>query len=246
MGQAQDATIEFGLGIAGPLGRGDDLVGRGERVRGVLGAPQDVVPGGQRGGEGRGGGAPVRIPGYRLARVLHGPFGGIAGISRRGGERDRQAAQGAGAQGVVGRVQRRGRLAEQRGGGVRGGVEVEVLGVQQCRGGQQPRLARMPGEPDGFVDDPGRGGIGPGLGQRLGQAEQQPGPVGRGGLRRPALHVQGVPEMTGGLLVGQRAQRLLAGQPGVVHGPGGGFGAGGGGPQEVIRQLGVAVPGAGF
>jgi hypothetical protein len=53
-----------------------------------------------------------------------------------------------------------------------------------------------------------------------------------------------VPEVTGGFLVGQRGQRLLAGLPGVVHGPGGGFGAGGGGPQEVISQLGVASPGA--
>jgi hypothetical protein len=36
---------------------------------------------------------------------------------------------------VIGRIQRRGRLAEQRGGGVRRGVEVEVLGVEQGRGG---------------------------------------------------------------------------------------------------------------
>ena len=143
---------------------------------------------------------------------------------------------------MVGRVQRRGRLAEQRGHGVSRGVEVEVLSVQQRRGGQQPRLVRVPGEPDGFVDDLGRGGVGAGLGQRLGQAEQQPGPTGRSGLRRPALHVQGPPEMTGGLLVGQRAQRVGAGQPGVVHGPFGGFGAGGGGPQEVVGQLGVAWP----
>ena len=64
VGQAQDAAVEFGLWFAGPLGRGDDLVGRGERVRGVLGTPQDVVPGGQRGGEGRGGGVRrVRIAG---------------------------------------------------------------------------------------------------------------------------------------------------------------------------------------
>ena len=63
VGQAQDAAVEFGLGFAGPLGRGDDVVGRGERVRGVLGAPQDVVPGGQRGGEGRGGGDSFRIAG---------------------------------------------------------------------------------------------------------------------------------------------------------------------------------------
>ena len=60
--------------------------------------------------------------------------------------------------------------------------------------------------------------------------------------RRPALHVEGVPEMTGGLLVGQRAQRVGAGQPGMVHGPGGGFGAGGCGPQEVVGQFGVASP----
>jgi hypothetical protein len=119
-----------------------------------------------------------------------------------------------------------------------------VLGVQQRRGGQQPRLVRLPGEPDGFVDGAGRGGIGPGLGQCLGQVEQQRGAAGRGGPRRLALHVQGVPEMTGSLLPGQRAQRILAGQPGVVHGPGGGFGAGGGGPQEVVGQLGVASPGA--
>ena len=84
VGQAQDAAVEFGLGFAGPLGRGDDLVGRGERVRGVLGAPQDVVPGGQRGGEGRGGGGSVRIvgiriAGHRLARVSHGPFGTYPG-----------------------------------------------------------------------------------------------------------------------------------------------------------------------
>src|SRR5207244_12038624 len=64
------SAIEFGLGIAGPLGRGDDLVRRGERVRGVLGAPQHVVPGGQRGGEGRGGGVPFGIAGCRFARVL--------------------------------------------------------------------------------------------------------------------------------------------------------------------------------
>jgi hypothetical protein len=69
VGQAQDAAVEFGLGCAGPLGRGDDLVGRGERVRGILGAPQDEVPGGQRGGEGRGGGVLVRIAGCRFARV---------------------------------------------------------------------------------------------------------------------------------------------------------------------------------
>ena len=163
--------------------------------------------------------AGVRIAGDRLARVSHGPFGSIPGVGRCGGERDRQPGQRAGPQRVVGGVQRRGRFAEQRGSGVRGGVEVEVLGVQQRRGGQQPRLVRVPGEPDGFVDDPDRAGVGAGLGQRLGQAEQQLAPAGRGGLRRPPLHVQGVPEMTGGFLVGQRVQRLLAGQPGVVHGP---------------------------
>ena len=74
VGQAQDAAVEFGLWRAGPLGRGDDGVGRGERVRGFLGAPQDIVPGGQRGGESRSGGdsfriARVRIAGDRCARV---------------------------------------------------------------------------------------------------------------------------------------------------------------------------------
>ena len=107
-----------------------------------------------------------------------------------------------------------------------GGVEVGVLGGQRRRDGQQPRLGRVPGEPDGLIDDPRRGRIWAGLGQRLGQAEQQLGPAGRGGLRRLALHVQGVPEMAGGFLPGQRGQRLLAGQPAVVHSPGGGFGAG--------------------
>jgi hypothetical protein len=76
------------------------------------------------------------------SRVEHGPFGRIPGLGWCGGERDRQAGQRAGAQRVVGRVQRRGRLAEQRGDGVRWGVEVEVLGVQQRRGGQQPRPRR--------------------------------------------------------------------------------------------------------
>ena len=63
-----------------------------------------------------------------------------------------------------------------------------------------------------------------------------------GGLRRPPLHIQGVPEMTGGFLVGQRVQRLLAGQPGVPYRFGGGFGADGRGPQEVVGELGVAPP----
>ena len=63
VGQAQDAAVEFGLGFAGPPGRGDDLAGRGERIGGVLGTPQDVLPGGQRGGEGGGGRATIRIAG---------------------------------------------------------------------------------------------------------------------------------------------------------------------------------------
>ena len=113
----QDAPVEFGLGLARPLGRGDNLVGRSERVRGVLAAPQDVVPGGQRGGEGRGGDGSVRIVGvriaaHRLARVSHGPFGTIPGISRCGGERHRQPGQRAGPQRVIGRAQCRGRFAE--------------------------------------------------------------------------------------------------------------------------------------
>ena len=134
MGQAQDPAVQFRLGFAGPLCGGGDLVGRGERVGGFLAAPQDVVPGGQRGGQGRGGGAAVRIAGYRFTRLRHGPFGGIMGISRCGGERDRQPGQGTGAQRSLSRVQRRGRLAEQRGRGVCRGVEVQVLGVQQRPG----------------------------------------------------------------------------------------------------------------
>ena len=66
MGQAQDAAVQFGLGFAGPPGRGDDFAGRGERIGGILGTPQDVLPGGQRRGQGGGGRTAVRIAGVRI------------------------------------------------------------------------------------------------------------------------------------------------------------------------------------
>src|SRR6185437_10219661 len=89
VGQAQDAAVEFGLGFARLLRRGDDLVGRGERFGGFLAAPPDVVPGSQRGGQG-GGRAVVLVPGYRCPRVLNGVIGGGPGGGGLGGDRDGQ------------------------------------------------------------------------------------------------------------------------------------------------------------
>jgi hypothetical protein len=57
----------------------------------------------------------------------------------------------------------------------------------------------MPGKPHGFVENLGRGGIWPGLGECVGQAKQQCAPAGRRGLRRLLLDIKGLSEMTGSL-----------------------------------------------
>jgi len=51
VGQPQHVAVELALGIAGRAGRSDDLGGTGERVAGVLGAPEHVLAGAKRGGE---------------------------------------------------------------------------------------------------------------------------------------------------------------------------------------------------
>jgi hypothetical protein len=51
VGQAQHVAVELALRVAGGAGSGDDLAGTGERVGRVLGAPQHVLAGADRGGE---------------------------------------------------------------------------------------------------------------------------------------------------------------------------------------------------
>jgi len=51
VGQPQHVAVELASRIAGGAGHGDDLAGTGQRVARVLGAPQHMLAGTERGGE---------------------------------------------------------------------------------------------------------------------------------------------------------------------------------------------------